>query len=134
MTRVVTLKQGTYCTGQSGAIDDVLRQTEHRMRSAHATNLRYPYNLVGYSPVPAAFGDYLVNNLGDPYVGSHYASHACDLEREAVWLMDLWQYDELSRSCGGAEVEEWAECRGELLARSFAIRQSHSAFRGSCGG
>jgi histidine decarboxylase len=42
------------------------------MRSAHATHLGYPYNLVGYSPVPASFGDYLVNNLGDPYVGSHY--------------------------------------------------------------
>ena len=95
MTNVVTLKRETYRTGQSWAIDDVLHQTENRMRSAHATHLGYPYNLVGYSPVPASFGDYLVNNLGDPYVGSHYGSHTCDLEREAVaWLMDLWQCDD----------------------------------------
>ncbi len=114
MTRVVTLKRETYRTGQSGAIDDVLRQTENRLRSAHATHLGYPYNLVGKSPVPASFGDYLVNNLGDPYAGSHYASHACDLECEAVaWLMDLWQCDDRERFWGsvvasGTEGNIWA--------------------------
>ena len=71
MTNVVTLKRETYRTGQSRAIGDVLHQTENRIRSAHATHLGYPYNLVGYSAVPASLGDYLVNNLGDPYVGSH---------------------------------------------------------------
>jgi histidine decarboxylase len=74
MTSVVTLKREAFRTGQSWAIGDVLHQTENRMRSAHATHLGYPYNLVGYSPVPAFLGDYLVNNLGDPYVGSHYGS------------------------------------------------------------
>jgi len=87
MTSVVTLKRETYRSGQAGAIGDILRQTENRMRSAHATHLGYPYNLVGYSPVPASFGDYLINNLGDPYAGSHYGSQTCDFEREAVaWL------------------------------------------------
>jgi hypothetical protein len=95
MTSVVTLKREAFRTGQSWAIGDVLHQTENRMRSAHATHLGYPYNLVGYSPVPASLGDYLVNNLGDPYVGSHYGSQTCDLEREAVaWLMD----------CGSATI------------------------------
>ena len=67
MTSVATLRRETYRTGHMGAIGDILRQTENRMRSAHATHLGYPYNLVGYSPVPASLGGYLVNNLGDPY-------------------------------------------------------------------
>ena len=114
MTNVVTLKRETYRTGQSWAIGDVLHQTENRMRSAHATHLGYPYNLVGYSAVPASLGDYLVNNLGDPYVGSHYGSHICDLEREAVaWLMDLWQCDDHDAFWGsvvasGTEGNIWA--------------------------
>jgi histidine decarboxylase len=114
MTNVVTLKREKYRTRQSGAIDDVLRKTENRMRSAHSTHLGYPYNLVGCSPVPAGFDDYLINNLGDPYVGSHYASHTCDLEREAVtWLMDLWQCDDHDQFRGsvvasGTEGNIWA--------------------------
>ena len=114
MTSVATLKRETYPTPPSAAIDEVLRQTEKRMRSAHATHLGYPYNLVGSSPVPACFGDYLVNNLGDPYVGSHYASHTCDLEREAVaWLMDLWQCGDREKFWGsvvasGTEGNIWA--------------------------
>ena len=101
-------------TRPSAAIDEVLRQTEKRMRSAHATHLGYPYNLVGNPPVPASFGDYLVNNLGDPYVGSHYASETCDLEREAVaWLMDLWECDDRddfwgSVGASGTEGNIWA--------------------------
>ena len=47
MTSVATLKRETYRTGHAGAIGDILRQTENRMRSAHATHLGYPYNLVG---------------------------------------------------------------------------------------
>ncbi len=114
MTSVVTLQRETFRAGQSWAIGDVLHQTENRMRSAHATHLGYPYNLVGYSPVPASLGDYLVNNLGDPYVGSHYGSQTCDLEREAVaWLMDLWQCDDHERFWGsvgasGTEGNIWA--------------------------
>jgi hypothetical protein len=80
MTNVVTLKRETYRTGQSWAIDDVLHQTENRMRSAHATHLGYPYNLVGYSPVPASLGDYLVNNLAIP-MSARTMGRICDLER-----------------------------------------------------
>ena len=66
----------------------ILDQTEARIRAAHSNHLGYPYNLVGKSPLPAGFGGLLINNLGDPYVGSHYASEVCELEREAVaWLM-----------------------------------------------
>jgi aminoglycoside N3'-acetyltransferase len=36
MTNVATLRRETYRTGHMGAIGDMLRQTENRMRSAHA--------------------------------------------------------------------------------------------------
>ena len=86
MTTVVAFKP---------AVDPVrnkFRDIEARMDAAHSTHLGYPYNLVGRAPAPEALGGYLINNLGDPYAGSHYGSEVCDLEREAVgWLMDLWQ-------------------------------------------
>ena len=67
-------------------------RTLERVKAAHSTHLGYPYNLSFEPGVPASFNNYLINNLGDPYVGSHYASEVCDLEREAIsWLMDLWQ-------------------------------------------
>ena len=126
MTSVVTLKRETYRSGQAGAIGDILRLTQNRMRSAHATHLGYPYNLVGYSPVPASFGDYLVNNLGDPYVGSHYGSHTCDLEREAVaWLMDLWRRP---RSLSGREAA--LQPRGALLDPEGRAHPAHGGDRG----
>lgn len=70
---------------------DRLVATEQRMRAAHQTHLGYPYNLSFGPGVPATMQHFLINNLGDPYVGSHYASEVCDLEREAIsWLMRLW--------------------------------------------
>ena len=114
MSSIVPLKRQACVYGQSKAIDNILRQTENRIEAAHATHLGYPYNLVGESPVPAAFSGYLVNNLGDPYVGSHFGSHTCDLEREAVaWLMDLWQCDDRDKFWGsvvasGTEGNIWA--------------------------
>jgi histidine decarboxylase len=70
---------------------DRLVETEQRMRAAHQTHLGYPYNLSFGPGVPATLQQFLINNLGDPYVGSHYASEVCGLEREAVsWLMRLW--------------------------------------------
>ena len=68
-----------------------LVETEQRMRAAHQSHLGYPYNLSFVPGVPATLQHFLINNLGDPYVGSHYASEVCGLEREAVsWLMRLW--------------------------------------------
>ena len=97
------------------------------------------------------FGDYLVNNLGDPYAGSHYASHACDLEREAVaWLMDLWQCDDREKFWGsvvasGTEGNIWAlylareafptaqtalQPRGALLDPEGRAHPAHGVRRG----
>jgi histidine decarboxylase len=76
------------------AMKTILTAVEQRMREAHADHLGYPYNLIGQASTPAALGSYLINNLGDPYAGSHYGSEVCDLEREAVaWLMRLWECD-----------------------------------------
>ena len=86
----------------------------NRMQEAHATHLGYPYNLNGLTAVPEELRGFLINNLGDPYAGSHYASEVCDLEREAVnWLMDLWEcgnHDEYWGSIGtsGTEGNFWA--------------------------
>lgn len=38
-----------------------------KMRAAHETHLGYPYNLCFSPGVPADLGQYLINNLGDPY-------------------------------------------------------------------
>ena len=92
----------------------VFGEIEERLQVAHANHLGYPYNLVGQSAVPVQFSDFLINNLGDPYVGSHYASEVCDLEREAVaWLMQLWQCEQQddywgSVGASGTEGNLWA--------------------------
>lgn len=92
----------------------VLHTVEQRMRDAHADHLGYPYNLTGRSKTPAALGMYLINNLGDPYAGSHYGSEVCDLEREVVdWLMRLWECDPSEEHWGsvvasGTEGNIWA--------------------------
>lgn len=95
-------------------LDARLADIERRMSSAHATHLGYPYNLTGLTSVPASLRGYLVNNLGDPYAGSHYASEVCDLEREAVhWLMDVWECENRddywgSVGASGTEGNFWA--------------------------
>lgn len=91
----------------------VFARTEARMRTAHENHLGYPYNLNFDPGVPTSLGNYLINNLGDPYAGSHYASEVCELEREAIaWLMQLWQCADPSEYWGsigasGTEGNLW---------------------------
>ncbi|MEJ1931638.1 hypothetical protein WDZ92_15435, partial [Nostoc sp. NIES-2111] len=91
----------------------MLSQIEARCERARANHLGYPYNLA-FEPLPPAFAGYLVNNLGDPYAGSHYASEVCDLERDVVrWLMGLWQASDEREFWGsvgtsGTEGNFWA--------------------------
>ncbi len=91
-----------------------LWQIEARMQAAHETHLGYPYNLVNRPAAPENLSAYLINNLGDPYAGSHYGSEVCDLEREAIaWLMDLWECDDHTGFWGsigasGTEGNLWA--------------------------
>ena len=101
-------------TGCAPAIRAALARTRSRVRDAHATHLGYPYNLLGRSELPADIWRYLINNLGDPYAGSHFGSEVCDLERDAVaWLMDLWDCDRAedfwgSVGASGTEGNLWA--------------------------
>lgn len=96
-----------------GPVRRMLSATAARVRAAHATHLGYPYNLVGRDPAPGLAG-LLVNNLGDPYVGSHFGAEVCSLERAAVaWLMDLWECDDPGAFWGavgasGTEGNLWA--------------------------
>ena len=94
-------------------INQAFERAEIRLRVARSNHLGYPYNLVSTSVIPSTFGDYLINNLGDPYTGSHYGSEVCDLEREAVArLMELWQCEDPK-----AYWEPMAACL-EMAARS----------------
>ena len=101
-------------TGFPPALQKTLDDAERRIKTAHASHLGYPYNL-DFSPhVPANFGNFLINNLGDPYAGSHYASDVCGLEQQAVsWLMRLWGCYDLADYWGsigasGTEGNLWA--------------------------
>lgn len=84
-----------------------------KMRAAHDTHLGYPYNLTFTPGVPAELGQYLINNLGDPYAGSHYGAEVCAEERDAIiWLMRLWGCHDLSQYWGsigasGTEGNLW---------------------------
>ena len=113
----------------------IFAQTEHRMHTAHGNHLGYPYNLSFAPEVPSTLGHYLINNLGDPYAGSHYASEVCELEREAVrWLMDLWQCnrpDEFWGSIGasGTEGNLWGIYLGrEALPDSVLIHSAEAHY------
>ncbi len=109
--------------------------TEKRMRAAHETHLGYPYNLSFDPGVPASLGNYLINNLGDPYAGSHYGSEVCQLEREAVkWLMQLWQCDDPSEFWGsigasGTEGNLWGIYLGrEALPDAVLIHSAEAHY------
>jgi histidine decarboxylase len=91
-----------------------LGDVERRMIVAHNDHLGYPYNLSFDAGELQRFSGFLVNNLGDPYVGSHYASEVCDLERQAIgWFQRLWQCDDEAMYWGsvgasGTEGNLWA--------------------------
>ena len=92
----------------------------------------YPYNLAFSSDGLERFGGYLVNNLGDPYAGSHYASEVCDLEREAVaWFERLWECDGDgfwgSVGASGTEGNLWALYLGREALPGAVLLHSDDA-------
>lgn len=117
----------------SASIDQSLRDTEQRLRAAHATHLGYPYNLTARSPIPSGMADLLINNLGDPYAGSHFGSEVCGLEREAVtWLQDLWECGAAGDTWGsvgasGTEGNLWAIYLGREALPSAVLIHSDEA-------
>jgi histidine decarboxylase len=94
-------------------IDATLARSRSRIEAARADHMGYPYNLSFSVDALRPFDGFLVNNLGDPYIGSHYASEVCELEREVVgWFERLWdcEGDEFWGSVGtsGTEGNLWA--------------------------
>lgn len=96
------------------SIESLLSQKLEEFRIARRDHLGYPYNLDFQAGASARFASFFINNLGDPYTGSHYATELCDLERDVVtWFMALWgceRPDEFWGSVGasGTEGNIWA--------------------------
>ena len=133
MAHVLQLSSWRGANDKSSGLAQTFAQTEQRMRAAHASHLGYPYNLSFEPGVPASLGGYLINNLGDPYAGSHYASDVCELEREAVsWLMDLWHCDDPEDYWGsvvtsGTEGNFWGIYLGREALRDAVLIHSAEA-------
>ena len=98
----------------SSSINLVMSQKIRNFEFARQNHLGYPYNLDFKIGSAQRFGAFLINNLGDPFTGSHYATECCDLERGVVdWLMSLWEcesHNEFWGSVGasGTEGNIWA--------------------------
>ena len=120
-------------THRSERLESTFAQIKNRVQLAHETHLGYPYNLSFTPHVPAALGNYLINNLGDPYAGSHYASEVCTQEREAItWLMRLWgchNLDEYWGSIGasGTEGNLWGIYLGREMLPDAVLLHSADA-------
>lgn len=109
-----------------------LDRIERRVRTARETHMGYPYNLAFTSDGLERFGGYLINNLGDPYAGSHYAAEVCDLEREAVaWFQRLWECDGDgfwgSVGASGTEGNLWAIYLGREALPDSVLLHSDDA-------
>lgn len=103
-----------------------------RMAAARSNHMGYPYNLAFGADDLARFGGYLINNLGDPYAGSHYGAEVCDLEREAVaWFERLWECDGDgfwgSVGASGTEGNLWALYLGREAMPGAVLLHSDDA-------
>lgn len=97
--------------------DDIyatLRGLHNIFAGRRVDHLGYPYNLEFDAEPISQFAKFLINNLGDPYVGSHYATEVCGLEREVVdWVMQVWDCADPEEYWGavgasGTEGNLWA--------------------------
>ena len=114
-------------------LETTFAQIENRIEAAHKTHLGYPYNLSFSPPPPMSLGGYLINNLGDPYTGSHYAFEVSAQEREVMtWLMRLWgchNLDEYWGSIGasGTEGNLWGIYLGREMLPDAVLLHSADA-------
>ena len=106
-----------------------------KFEKARKTHLGYPYNLDFDACRSSAFSGYLINNLGDPYVGAHYGTEVCDQERHAVeWLMKQWGCEDPSQYWGsigasGTEGNIWAAYLArELLGNPILIHSTEAHY------
>ncbi|RWB93703.1 MULTISPECIES: pyridoxal-dependent decarboxylase [unclassified Mesorhizobium] len=103
-----------HLSSKQGDIDARLHSLSKKFSDKRDNHLGYPYNLdFDLEPI-SQFDKLLINNLGDPYVGSHYATEVCDLEREVVdWIMRVWECADPEKYWGtvgasGTEGNLWA--------------------------
>ncbi|TIU44288.1 MAG: histidine decarboxylase [Mesorhizobium sp.] len=95
-------------------IDATLLGLRDNFAGRRANHFGYPYNLEFDAEPISQFTEFLINNLGDPYVGSHYATEVCGLEREvADWVMRVWDCADPEEYWGavgasGTEGNLWA--------------------------
>jgi hypothetical protein len=114
------------------SLADTLDRTVSRMRAAHKTHFGYPYNQSFEPRVHASLGNYLINNLGDPYAGSHCGSQVCQLERDSInWLMQLWQCGDPSDFWGliGAGADDYLNWWDEKRACAARGRNAVTVFQ-----
>ncbi|MER9625519.1 histidine decarboxylase [Mesorhizobium sp. M0222] len=109
-----TCETAAHKVGNHDAIAEKLLELHNTFAGRRASHLGYPYNLEFDAETISEFAKFLINNLGDPYVGSHYATEVCGLEREVVdWVMRVWDCadpEEYWGSVGasGTEGNLWA--------------------------
>ncbi|WP_244571554.1 histidine decarboxylase [Mesorhizobium carmichaelinearum] len=95
-------------------IDAILNALSQKFSERRSKHLGYPYNLDFDASSLSQFSNFLINNLGDPYAGSHYATEVCSTEREVIdWIMRVWQCNDPSEYWGsvgtsGTEGNLWA--------------------------
>ncbi len=115
--------------------DVTLKLEEARIRVAYANHMGYPYNLAFSTDAVRRFDRYLVNNLGDPYAGSHYGAEVCGLERQAIaWFEELWGCETGDDSWGsigasGTEGNLWALYLGrETLPGAVLVHSAEAHY------
>ncbi|WP_158904539.1 histidine decarboxylase [Burkholderia sp. L27(2015)] len=66
-----------------------------QLKRLHAKHLGYPYNLrFDMRSVADALG-LLINNLGDPYIASNYASDSRKYEQDVIdFFLELWEFSD----------------------------------------
>jgi len=107
----------------------------NRFEKARKNHMGYPYNLAFSSKLASRFNGYLINNLGDPYVGSHYGTEVCDVEIEVIeWAKNTWGVTNTDEYWGsvvasGTEGNLWAVYLGrEALLEPVLICSSDAHY------
>ncbi len=102
-------------------VDTTLNKLGKRFSGRRDKHLGYPYNL-DFDPRPISQFHKFLNNLGDPYVGSHYATEVCDLVVKIQRLVPEANTTHAPFSTLPAEESE-----GEVVTHPVIRSTSHSA-------
>lgn len=110
-----------------------LRKLSLQFDAKRSNHIGYPYNLDFDSKSFSHLSQFLINNLGDPYTGSHYGIEVCGMERELIsWFMDVWRCDHPdlfwgSVGASGTEGNLWAIYLGREALQNPVLIHSREA-------